>query len=172
MKDEIKTNRLYLRQVKSSDLADLFEYASQKQVAVAAGFNCCQTLNATKTFLADLAVPGTWVLETIASKKVIGNICLFTASDESGEPDATKKLLGYALNQLYWNQGYMTEALGGIVNLAKQKNIAEIEAVVSLDNSASQRVLEKNRFEPQMVFNSPVGADLQLQPVVNYRRLI
>jgi RimJ/RimL family protein N-acetyltransferase len=170
MEDIIKTNRLKLRQVSSADLADLFDYASQPTVAAAAGFDCCQTFEQAKRFMKDLAVPETWVLELISSQRVIGNICLFITSNALGEPDLRKRLLGYALNQDYWNLGYMTEALQGVAVWATQKKVKEIGAVVSIDNIASQRVLEKNQFVMQSAFKAPLGTELKLQPVIYYQK--
>ena len=52
--------------------------------------------------------------------------------------------LGYVLARFYWGNGYMTEAVQGLVHWAlKQKQIYRIWAVCDVDNIASARVMEK-----------------------------
>ena len=52
--------------------------------------------------------------------------------------------LGYVLGREYWGQGYMTEAVKGIIAWAlRQKDIYRIWAVSDVDNIGSARVMEK-----------------------------
>jgi RimJ/RimL family protein N-acetyltransferase len=77
-----------------------------------------------------------WVIESAEDKQVIGMII--------ARVNAEKWELGYVLARAHWRQGYMTEALKGIIAWAlKQKEIHRVWAVCDVDNIASARVMEK-----------------------------
>ena len=77
-----------------------------------------------------------WVIESAEDKQVIGMII--------ARVNAEKWELGYVLARAYWRQGFMTEALNGIIAWAlKQKEIHRVWAVCDVDNLASAHVLEK-----------------------------
>ena len=52
--------------------------------------------------------------------------------------------LGYVMNKTYQGKGYMTEAARAVIRWAfQQPNIYRVYATTSVDNIASQRVMEK-----------------------------
>ena len=52
--------------------------------------------------------------------------------------------VGYSLAREYWNQGFMTEALRAVLDLAFRKlNLHRVEAQHETDNPASGRVMLK-----------------------------
>ncbi|GAJ26917.1 ribosomal-protein-S5p-alanine acetyltransferase [Liquorilactobacillus sucicola DSM 21376 = JCM 15457] len=142
----LRTKRLKIRRIKESDLFDLQDYATQKKVAQEAEFTLCKTLDDVRAFYRILDNEHTWVIEYSAEKKVIGNICLYEQIGEQSQPIEDRRVVGYALNQDYWGQGIMTEALAAMVGWAQENGIKEVTGMVSDRNVASQRVLEKNGF--------------------------
>jgi ribosomal-protein-alanine N-acetyltransferase len=59
-------------------------------------------------------------------------------------PDGFKVALGYVLAKSYWGGGYMTEASRVVVDWAlEQKGIYRVFATTDVENTGSQRVLEK-----------------------------
>ncbi|KRL00462.1 GNAT family N-acetyltransferase [Liquorilactobacillus capillatus] len=141
------TKRLKIRRIEKSDLLDLYEYASQKDVAQEAQFTLCKTLVEARSFYQTLDNENTWVIEYSSESKVIGNLCLYNQTGEDSEPLFAKRIIGYALNADYWGQGIMTEALTGLIKWARENGITEIIGWVSEENRGSQRVLEKNGFQ-------------------------
>lgn len=53
---------------------------------------------------------------------------------------------GYVLARDAWGEGYATEALGGIVTIARTLGLSRLEAICHSQHRASSRVLEKNGF--------------------------
>lgn len=61
--------------------------------------------------------------------------------------DTTPVEVGYWLGVPYWGQGYASEALTGVLEMAAQEMpVRELEAVVFAENQASARVLRKCGF--------------------------
>lgn len=54
--------------------------------------------------------------------------------------------LGYRIKKEYWNQGIATEASKAILSYALKKDIEEVVAITTIENTASQNVIEKLGF--------------------------
>ena len=65
-----------------------------------------------------------------------------------GPPQDGAVEVGYGLAPSARSNGYATEALQAIIDLAGQLGVSTIRADTDLDNIASQRVLEKAGFRP------------------------
>ena len=77
------------------------------------------------------------------SANAIGIVILFeSGSDQNG----IDWRLGYILGEQFWGQGFATELLDGLVNMARLRNIKSIAGGVEKANIASRRVLEKCAF--------------------------
>lgn len=83
-----------------------------------------------------------WTLISKVDNKMIGDLCFI------GEPDANGELeIGYGTYKEFRDKGYMTEAVGRIIDWArKQEGVKTISASTEIDNVASYSVLEKNNF--------------------------
>lgn len=56
--------------------------------------------------------------------------------------------IGYTLHNIYWGNGYATEAIRAMVKIGfEQLRLHRLEAHVNLDNPASKRALQKAGFE-------------------------
>ncbi len=54
--------------------------------------------------------------------------------------------LGYILGRAFWGQGYATEAVGSMIEAARDLGLAGLQAYSFIENPASSRVLEKAGF--------------------------
>jgi ribosomal-protein-alanine N-acetyltransferase len=85
-----------------------------------------------------------WGIALQGQQNIIGTI---------GFNNFTKKhraSLGYDLQTVFWNNGFMTEALQVVINFGfSQLEINRIEAEVMQDNVASERLLEKLKFRKE-----------------------
>lgn len=90
-----------------------------------------------------------WVIEKKENHKIIGMIRLGLKSRKTD--------FGYILAKPYWGNGYATEALKAIINLAfSQLNIKTIKGTCDLENIASGRVMEKAGLRFQKVLKKHV----------------
>jgi len=83
-----------------------------------------------------------WTIISKRDHKMVGDLCFV------GEPDANGEIeIGYGTYQEFRDRGFMTEAVGRIVEWANtQPKVKSIIASTEKDNAASFRVLEKNHF--------------------------
>lgn len=83
-----------------------------------------------------------WTIISKADNRMTGDLCFM------GEPNADGEIeLGYGTYEEFQNKGFMTEAVGGIIQWAeKQPNVISVVASTSKENVASFSVLQKNNF--------------------------
>ena len=83
-----------------------------------------------------------WTIIAKAENKMVGDLCF------KGLPDASGAIeIGYGTYEGFRENGYMTEAVGGIIQWAmKQPGIKSITASTDTTNTASFTVLQKNKF--------------------------
>lgn len=85
-----------------------------------------------------------WLLVDRQKHRIVGSFVFKNAPNAQGEVE-----IGYGTEQGLHNQGYMTEGIGGLIDWAtEQSPILTLLAKTTHDNIASQRVLQKNGFEP------------------------
>jgi predicted acetyltransferase len=83
-----------------------------------------------------------WTAISIAENSMVGDLCIVGEPNKLGEIE-----IGYGTYEEYQGRGYMTEIVGGIVEWAKtQASVKSIIASTLKTNSASFKVLEKNKF--------------------------
>ena len=144
----LQSNRLILRPWKISDLDDLHEFMSNKEVASLAGFNVRnskeESLNILKQFIVDSS-NSLWAIELKNIKKVIGWIELHKYSERI---DKNSKEIGCVLSQEYWGRGLMPEALKQVLNYGfNEENLNSIVCSHFVNNNQSKRVIEKLGFK-------------------------
>lgn len=84
-----------------------------------------------------------WEIIHQKENRSIGMMGLSGIPNENGET-----VIGYSIDLRYHNQGFMTEALTGLINWAAQHpRLKRMIAETSQDNYSSHRVLIKNGFE-------------------------
>ncbi len=84
-----------------------------------------------------------WVVERVSDRAALGWVTLTIRSREHGIAE-----IGYTLSAAYHRQGYGTEAVALLVERAfAEPDIHRLEAVCSVENEASWRLLERLGFE-------------------------
>lgn len=146
----LETKRLLLRDINQEDAESIYQYLSDIDVIQYLEGNT-DTLDEARGYISwcrDTYYKKTdirWGIELKESKKLIGD-CGFGHIDEPKRPTE----LGYMLSKEYWNQGYMSEALGAILDYGFDKlALHRIQAWTHPENIASARLLEKNGFQKE-----------------------
>lgn len=147
MKVLFETERLIIREWEMKDKEDLYEYASNPIVTKYLTFPTYQSIQEAVdriTYLQDCYKNGGYMqdyaVELKKESKVIGAITIvdYNASNEGLAE------IGYCLNDKYHGNGYMTEALKGIIKYIKDNNIAKrITAKHDVDNYKSGNVMKR-----------------------------
>ena len=84
-----------------------------------------------------------WTMILKDGNTMVGDICIVGEPNERGEIE-----IGYGTYNEHWGQGYMTEAVGGILRwVATQPEVLWVYASTEPTNTASFRILQKNGFE-------------------------
>ena len=126
----------------------LFNYygaADAEHVIVAMG-SVCDTIEETIDVLNAIFIgkEGVWAIVSKETKQVIGSIGIIP-DPKRENPHA--RMLGYWLDEKYWGQGFMSEAVKSVLNYGfTQMGLHLITANCYPHNQRSQRVLQKNGF--------------------------
>jgi len=140
----LSTPRLILRDLKLTDLDDLYEYASDPEIDHHVPWEHYKNIEEARTNLNEYLEEyekdglGAWGIEHHADKKLIGII-------NTSMPGYNRRVeVGYTIGRKYWGQGLATEALQAVIQFGFEKlDLARIEAVVLPENAASAKVLLK-----------------------------
>ena len=141
----LETEWLILRKMTMDDAADMFDYASDPEVARNLSWDVPRSIEATRVFLADIVdryragrVAG-WGIVHKQDNKLIGTCGFITLDPRHGRAE-----IGYALSRRYWNKGYMTEAVRKVISFGfLTMDLHRIQAMCDVPNIASARVMEK-----------------------------
>lgn len=144
----LETERLTLRDIKESDIDSLFKIYSDSKVAEFDDFqpiqnkeqaiSCCNYYK-NQFHKKEEARWG------IVCKK--DNMLIGTYGISHFDQEVRMCEIGYDMMRNQWNKGYMTEAIGKIVEFVFETLGANrIQADIDPRNPASSRVLEKNNF--------------------------
>jgi RimJ/RimL family protein N-acetyltransferase len=144
----IETARLRLCKPMPTDVEDIFRrYAADPAVTRYLSWPTHRTVADTQDFLA-------WS-DSEWQRWPAGPWLLF-ARDGRAEPllgstglafqTSTRAVTGYAFAQDAWGQGFATEALLAMVEVARQTGVQRLEAFCHVDHRASAHVLEKCGF--------------------------
>jgi ribosomal-protein-alanine N-acetyltransferase len=139
------TERLLLRPLTLEDVAAIFAYASDPEVARYVTWPAHRTVDDSLAFLqsvlddyaADRVAP--WGIVPRTTDEPIGT-CGFV----DWQPAHQRAELGYALARPSWGRGYMTEAVGAVISFGfEHMGLNRIEALCEPPNVGSSRVMEK-----------------------------
>lgn len=162
--ERFETKRLILRRIEAGDAEAIFDtYASDPDVTRYLSWRTHESVDDAREYAAYAAKAweeGTefvWIIERAG--ELLGGLSFGVRGHRA--------ILGYVLGRDAWGQGFMTEAVGALVEwLEKEPSIRRIEAMCALDNPASARVLEKLGLEHEGVLRAfwvlpNLGADPQ-----------
>lgn len=142
----LETERLILRNITSDDANDIFEYSQNPNVGLNAGWKPHETILETRQIMNTIFIgqPNIFGIVLKSNMRVIGSIGLIPDPKRSN-PDI--KMLGYALGEPYWGNGYMTECVKMIIEYGfDMLNLSHISAYTYPHNTRSQNILKKCGF--------------------------
>ena len=144
--ERFETSRLVLRKPTLADAEPVFiRYASDSEVTRYLGWPRHQSVDDTKAFLTFSDAEwsrwpaGPYLIESRSEHRLLGGTGL-------GFEVPLMAVTGYVLARDAWVNGYATEALTAIVDIAKKLGVVRLYALCHPDHPASARVLEKCGF--------------------------
>jgi ribosomal-protein-alanine N-acetyltransferase len=142
----IDTARLVLQQPTITDAAAIFErYASDREVTRFVGWPRHRSVEDTRAFLRFSAEEwtqwpaGPYLIRSRREGQLLGGTGF-------GFESPHQAMTGYVLARDAWGQGYATEALEAIIEIARRIGVARLYALCHPAHRASWRVLEKCAF--------------------------
>lgn len=145
----LRTERLILRQLLSSDDHEIFALRSDNDVNKYLDRKPAQSIDDAKTFIRTINENTRrnysiyWAITLNGTDQLIGTICLFDFSD-----DNLKAEIGYELLPDFQGKGIMQEAISKVINFGLQHiGLNSIEACTHYENLNSIRLLEKFDFK-------------------------
>lgn len=143
---EIKTPRLLLRKLKLEDAADMFEYASDPEVAREVVWEPHRSIEDSREFIDSVVRKyadkrtSEWGLVLKETGRLAGT-CGFVW----WKPEHAKAEFGYALSRRYWGRGLMTEAVAAVIEFGfSRMKLHRLEARCIITNTGSEKVMLKN----------------------------
>jgi RimJ/RimL family protein N-acetyltransferase len=141
-----ETNRLLVRKLDPEDLTGFHEMQSNPNVMKFVDKNP-KSLKEHQLELENLISKYNengndfWIYAVVSKADNIFFGTIAFVKDELGNDE-----IGYRFLEKYWNLGYGTEVLNGMISYAKDEGLTNLIAYVSEENIGSIRTLEKNRF--------------------------
>lgn len=145
----IETNRLILRNWQLEDEKRVYELAADSHVGPPCGWSAHKNLEESQMVLQDILMNDyTFAIVEKKSQMVIGNIALMPYCESRFAQNEKEAELGFWLGYPYWGNGYMPEAVDGLVQYGFEKlGLKTIWCAHNLYNYNSMRVQQKCGFE-------------------------
>ncbi|KAL0397614.1 UNVERIFIED_CONTAM: putative N-acetyltransferase YoaA [Sesamum calycinum] len=137
-------SRITLRPFKLSDADDMLVWAGDNRVTRSLRWKTLTSKDEALAFIEQACIPHPWRRSICIDDRSIGFVSVFPGSGD----DRCRADLGYAIGVEYWGQGITTRA----VKMATTQvfndfpEIVRLQAFASVENKASQRVLERAGF--------------------------
>ena len=145
----LKTERLILRQLTSSDDKEIFALRSNDNVNKYLGRKPSKSIDDAKNFIKTINENIQrndsiyWAITLNGTDTLIGTICLFNFSEDHSNVE-----IGYELLPDFQGKGIMQEAISKVINFGIQHiGLNSIEAYTHSENQSSTRLLEKFNFK-------------------------
>jgi len=144
----IETSRLILRPWQTTDLDDLYAYASEPGVGEMAGWNHHKSKTESQMILNSfIKNKKTFALVWKESGKVIGSLGLEEMDPDPEGSDKLGREIGYVLSKDYWGRGLMPEAVLAVIHYCFDVlGYDYLTCGHFLRNDRSRRVVEKCGF--------------------------
>ncbi len=166
----LETEHLTLRKLREADLADLFAYASDPEVAKYVTWPVHKSVEDSKAYLRfvlsqyDLGKLAPWGITEKHSNTLIGTIDFvsWNVAQHSAE-------IGYVLSRSHWGKGIVTEAAQALLDFGfHHMSLQRIQARCLLQNIGSSRVMEKIGMQFEGVARSSIFVDEQFHDLKIY----
>lgn len=141
---EINLAKISVRPFKLTDVNDFIIWAGDEEVTKNLRWKTVTSKEEALAYIKDVCIPHPWRRSICIDDRSIGMVTVYP---ESGN-DRCRAHLGYAVSKEYWNKGIASRALKLSINqvIKDYPEVVRLEALVSVENKASQRVLEKCGF--------------------------
>lgn len=148
--ERVETARLVMTPPELKDAAEIFaRYSSDPDVTLFLGWPTHQHVTDTEAFIGfstsqwEREGMGAYLIRSRADNTLLGSTGLGLA----GQPfESHRGMTGYVLAKDAWGKGYATEALGAMVDVARDIGIVSLSALCHPEHQASVHVLEKCAF--------------------------
>ena len=141
----LQTERLVLRMFDVGDTVDVFAYAQSPIVGPMAGWQPHRSMEDSRRVVEHFVRCGdVWAIVEKKTGRVIGSIGLH--ADRKRDVEGAR-MLGYALGERYWGQGYAPEAGQAVLAFAfNELNSLVVSVYHFPTNAQSKRVIKKLGF--------------------------
>lgn len=161
----LDTERLVLRKFNVDDARDVLEYGSDHETLKWLFWDGVENINGALESINEYYSKnaGVFAIELKEGHKCIGviDLRLDTKNEKAG--------FGYVLNRKFWGNGYMTEALGRILELAfDMLELNRVESTHFAGNDASGRVMQKCGMKKEGVSKQYVKVKGIFHDVIHY----
>ncbi|ESQ47600.1 hypothetical protein EUTSA_v10022340mg [Eutrema salsugineum] len=141
--------KIFLRPFNLSDAGDVLKWAGDDDVTRYLRWDSIKTVEEAQQHILQKAIPHPWrrSISLLDDGRSIG--CVSVRPD-SGD-GMCRANLGYAVAKEFWGRGIATAAVRMAVEEALEvfPTVVRIQAVVEVENKASQKVLEKAGFQKE-----------------------
>ncbi|MCR3906912.1 MAG: GNAT family N-acetyltransferase [Tenericutes bacterium] len=141
------TKRLILRDLNMNDLVPFYTYAKKPNIGPIAGWKPHESLEESRKILKMMISENeVWGIELKSTNQLIGTIGIHVRNFDNAINNV--KEVGYVLDDTYWGQGLMVEAVSAVLDYCFINQ--ELDAVLcghAKNNSQSKRVIEKTNFK-------------------------
>ncbi|POO02137.1 FkbH domain containing protein [Trema orientale] len=138
------SSRISLRPFKLTDVDDFLKWASDDRVTRYLRWNTITSKEEAMAYIDKVAIHHPWRWTICLDDHSVGYVSI---KPESGD-DKCRAHVSYAVGADYWGQGIVTLAIKVAISLVFKEfpDLVRLEALVEVENRASQRVLEKVGF--------------------------
>lgn len=167
--EKLETVRLILRTPEPKDLPAFNYYASKSNIGPNAGWYPHQSLDESKHYLQLFIKENTtWAVTIKPHDIMVGTIGISDSEVYNHLGNAYE--IGYVLDDTYWNNGYMTEAVAAVtMYLFTQKNASFVTICHADFNIASKKVIEKNGYKLDYITEKTFIANPDIKDVYCYK---
>jgi len=169
----LETERLTLRPISIDDVDEMFQQRSNPDVMkyivrpLLQSRREAEELVRNYEFLFEQGISITWAISLKGESKMLGTVGFPRINKENYRGE-----IGYSLDSVNWNKGYMSEALKEIIQFGfKQLRMNTIEAVIHPENRASSSLMLKHGFVREAYFREHTFFDGKFQDVEIYSLL-
>lgn len=143
---KLETERLILRTLNLDDLDDFFSYCIKPNIGPNAGWRPHETKTESLAILQMMIKENeVWGIELKENHHLIGTIGLHVRNFENAI--ANQKEIGYVLDDTYWHQGLMTEAVRKVIAYAFEvEELTKVLCGHATSNLRSKHVIERTGF--------------------------
>ncbi|XP_022138172.1 uncharacterized protein LOC111009408 [Momordica charantia] len=139
-----------LRPLDLTDIDDFMVWASDEKVARFCSWEPYTDKSDALKFIKDKVLPHPWYRAICVDGRPVGAIMV---SPNSAARDRCREELGYVLGSKFWGKGIATVAVKLVAEriFEERPGLERLEALVDVENLASQRVVEKAGFHREGV---------------------